>query len=167
MKLTIKDFIKEHGFDQYGNAYGVSKDGQDMTDALLAFDINKLNPFERMQYDRFIKQSDKVSVLRILINNTEGDYSQLSDDLAAIAEAENPGWMTEKKQYVEVTSNDTFELDDMLSNVDGILGVSIETVNKARVFYNDKVFKEVDVLELVAKKNKSIKESSSKMPEKG
>lgn len=80
---------------------------------------------------------------------------------------QNPGRMTEKKQYVEVTSKDAFELDNKLSKVDGILGVSIETVNKARVFYNDKVFKEVDVLNLVAKKDKSIKESSSKMPEKG
>lgn len=167
MNLTIKDFIKEHGFDQYGNPYGVSKKGQDMTAALAAFDIDDLGPFERMQYDRLIKRSDKVSVLRVLINSTEGDYSQLSDELAAIAEAENPDWMTEKKQYVEVMSKDTFELDNKLSKVDGILGVSIETVNKARVFYNDKVFKEADVLDLVAKKNKSIKESSSKMPEKG
>lgn len=53
---------------------------------LRNFDINDLDVFERRQYDHFIKQSSKEQVLQILINNVEGDYTQLSPQLSKIAE---------------------------------------------------------------------------------
>lgn len=50
------------------------------------FDISNLDLFEQLQYSHLINQSSKVEVLQILINNVEGDYSQLSNKLADIAE---------------------------------------------------------------------------------
>lgn len=53
------------------------------------FDLNNLDQFEAMQYEFFIKQSTKTQVLQILINTVEGDYSQLSEKLAEIAEEQD------------------------------------------------------------------------------
>ena len=50
------------------------------------FDLDNLDPFETMQYNNFSKSSGKVGALQILINSVEGDYSQLSPELAELAE---------------------------------------------------------------------------------
>jgi hypothetical protein len=57
---------------------------------LEAFDVSKLDAFEQMQYSDFIKHSTKVEALKILINNVEGDFSQLSPNLNDIAEMYYP-----------------------------------------------------------------------------
>lgn len=53
---------------------------------LKDFDIKNLDPFEQMQYEHHIKYMDKENALQILINTVEGDLSQLSEELAKIAE---------------------------------------------------------------------------------
>lgn len=51
------------------------------------FDISQLDAFESMQYkDLTSKGISKADALKILINNVEGDYSQLSESLAELAE---------------------------------------------------------------------------------
>lgn len=50
------------------------------------FDIDQLDMFEKTQFDHFIQFVDKAEALQFLIDNVEGDYSQLSDSLREIAE---------------------------------------------------------------------------------
>jgi hypothetical protein len=50
------------------------------------FDINTLDAFEKMQYDRLSKMMSKSEALQVIINDVEGDYSQLSPKLSEIAE---------------------------------------------------------------------------------
>jgi hypothetical protein len=50
------------------------------------FDINTLDDFEKMQYDRLSKMMSKSEALQVIINDVEGDYSQLSPKLSEIAE---------------------------------------------------------------------------------
>lgn len=57
---------------------------------LEAFDVSKLDDFEQMQYSDLIKHSTKAEALKILINNVEGDFSQLSPNLNDIAEMYYP-----------------------------------------------------------------------------
>lgn len=52
---------------------------------LSDFDIDTLDSYETMVYNDLIKNSTKEEALQILINNVEGDLSQLSDGLAIIA----------------------------------------------------------------------------------
>jgi predicted transcriptional regulator len=56
---------------------------------LASFDILKLDDFEKQQYEHHIKSMSKAEALQILINTVEGDYSQLSKDLAKIAESQD------------------------------------------------------------------------------
>lgn len=65
------------------------KFGNDNT-RLVMFNTDNLDNFESMQYDRFSNSMDKASALQILINNVEGDYSQLSKQLSEIAEEQYP-----------------------------------------------------------------------------
>ena len=58
--------------------------------ALNDFDIDELDMMEEFHYNHFIKQNDKVSTLKLIINTIEGDYSQLSDGLREIAEEFDP-----------------------------------------------------------------------------
>lgn len=66
---------------------GMMAKGGSVNDDLENFDIFKLDDFEYMQYNHFIEKSkvSKKEALEILINNVEGDYSQLSPKLRAIA----------------------------------------------------------------------------------
>ena len=54
---------------------------------LAGFDISKLDPFESMQYKHLTEKSklSKEDALGVIINNVEGDYSQLSKKLASLA----------------------------------------------------------------------------------
>jgi len=53
------------------------------------FNIDNLDIFEEMLYNDYTKHSSKVEALQLLINSVEGDYSQLSEDLAKIAELQD------------------------------------------------------------------------------
>lgn len=52
---------------------------------LSAFDISNLDDYEKMRYDSLTKSVSKEKALQILINDVEGDYTQLSPKLRAIA----------------------------------------------------------------------------------
>jgi hypothetical protein len=68
---------------------------------LVNFDIDDLDSFESMQYDQFSNSMDKADALQILINNVEGDYSQLNEELAEIAEEQYPSdeFFEDNRQY--------------------------------------------------------------------
>jgi hypothetical protein len=68
-------------------------------------DISKLDQFEKMQYNRMISNSSKAEVLQILINSTEGDFSQLSDELRQYAEKDTT-WKNESAEDEEPLEGD-------------------------------------------------------------
>lgn len=53
---------------------------------LKDFNTDNLDSFEQLQYSHLIQESSKEEVLQIFINSVEGDFSQLSNKLAEIAE---------------------------------------------------------------------------------
>ena len=81
-KITPNDLVNKKFNDG-----GMMAKGGSVNDDLDNFDIFKLDDFEYMQYNHFIEKSkvSKKEALEILINNVEGDYSQLSPKLRAIA----------------------------------------------------------------------------------
>jgi hypothetical protein len=56
---------------------------------LRNFDLEELDLFERKMYEDFIQSMSKEEALQIIINTVEGDYSQLSESLAEIAELQD------------------------------------------------------------------------------
>lgn len=52
-------------------------------------DIESLDAFEQTIYNDYRRQMNKSEALQIIINNAEGDYTQLSDCLAEIAEEQD------------------------------------------------------------------------------
>ena len=50
------------------------------------FDISTLDLIEKRQFDQFTQSVNKVEALKNIINTVGGDYSQLSEELALIAE---------------------------------------------------------------------------------
>ena len=78
---------------------------------LVKFDVNKLDEFEKFQFNNLIKSLSKADALQVLINNVEGDYSQLSSDLAKIAERQKyaeGGEVGGEKQYEIRDYNDNY-----------------------------------------------------------
>lgn len=59
--------------------YGLSKE-------LQAVDLGSLCLLENRHYLHHIKQHSKIESLQIIINSVEGDHSQLSPQLARIAD---------------------------------------------------------------------------------
>lgn len=59
------------------------------TQLLENLDIEELDAFEITIYNDYSRHMDKVEALQIIINNVEGDYSQLSETLAEIAEIQD------------------------------------------------------------------------------
>ena len=82
-ELSRYKYAKGGGVSQY------KKFGEDNI-KLRNFDLGKLDRFEEMQYNNFVKTLTKAEALQILINNVEGDYSQLSPSLSKIAEEQYP-----------------------------------------------------------------------------
>ena len=74
-----------NNFAKGGRTYGTGGGVDSVDKALAKFNTANLDRFESMQYERMEKKMDKVDALKVLINNTEGDFSQLSPKLAAIA----------------------------------------------------------------------------------
>ena len=50
------------------------------------FDVSTLDLIEKRQFDQFTQSVNKVEALKNIINTVGGDYSQLSEELALIAE---------------------------------------------------------------------------------
>ena len=80
-------FRKFNGGGGVNSNYG--KFGDDNSN-LVNFDIDNLDAFEFRQYENFSKSLSKAQALQVLINNVEGDYSQLSEELSKIAEEQMP-----------------------------------------------------------------------------
>lgn len=55
-------------------------------DLLVHVDINTLDICEKRMYEHHIKHSTKMEALMIIINDVNGDPSQLSSQLSEIAE---------------------------------------------------------------------------------
>lgn len=80
--------------------------GNDITNELQNFNINNLDYFETIQYNQFYPNLGKVGALQVLINNVEGDYSQLSEELSELAEKQ-----MSIKDWNEATRQMMFERD--------------------------------------------------------
>lgn len=52
-------------------------------------DLDNLDAFEITIYNNYARHMDKVEALQIIINNVEGDYTQLSETLTEIAEIQD------------------------------------------------------------------------------
>ena len=87
-------------------ADGGAMQGNNIDAELEDFDLDNLDPFETMQYNQFVKSSGKVGALQILINTVEGDYSQLSPELAELAEMQ-----VSQEQWDEASRDIRFERD--------------------------------------------------------
>jgi len=53
---------------------------------LTDFDLSDLDMYETMVYSHNIKHMTKEEALQVIINNVEGDFTQLSEELEIIAE---------------------------------------------------------------------------------
>lgn len=56
--------------------------------SLETFDINELDAYEKFTYNDMLSKNPKMSksdILRVIINNVDGDYSQLSPKLSKVA----------------------------------------------------------------------------------
>ncbi len=68
------------------------EDGGEINSDLEKFNIKNLDTYETMEYNRMKRaKMSKSEALQIIINSVEGDYSQLSPELAKIAEAQDGG----------------------------------------------------------------------------
>lgn len=96
---SLKDKKMKNG-GGVGKKSNYKKFGKDNS-RLVNFDIDDLDSFESMQYDQFSNSMDKADALQILINNVEGDYSQLNEELAEIAEEQYPSdeFFEDNRQY--------------------------------------------------------------------
>lgn len=88
---------------KYATGGGVDND---ITYELENFNINNLDKFEIMQYNQFYPSLGKVGALQVLINNVEGDYSQLSEELSELAEKQ-----MSTEEWNESTREMMFERD--------------------------------------------------------
>lgn len=93
-----KDNILSISEPKKGRFLGLFSKGGTLED----FDISSLDDFEKMQYDRLSKMLSKSEALQVIINDVEGDYSQLSPKLSKIAEKQkfNKGGGVEGKSYL-------------------------------------------------------------------
>lgn len=71
---------------------------------LVSFDLDNLDEFELTNYEHFSKSMPKAEALQILINNVEGDYSQLSEELSEIAEEQESTEYANGGQFEETTT---------------------------------------------------------------
>ena len=71
------------GTEDFGKGGMMAKGGR--VGSLSDFDINDLDNYERFIYDDMSRKMSKEDALQIIINNVEGDYTQLSPKLRRIA----------------------------------------------------------------------------------
>ncbi len=128
----------------------------DITNELQNFDIENLDPFETMQYNQFYPSIGKVGALQVLINNVEGDYSQLSEELAELAEKQ-----MSMDDWNEATREMMFERDGYATG--GGVGKK-KTPKQLRNEYLEKLgSKEADVWDKIGAESGSEIRNSDKM----
>lgn len=101
-------------------------EGDDCVDcALNHFDLDELDTFETRMYNDYIKHSTKQEALQLLINNVEGDYSQLSPKLAELAEKYYPeeyrdgGFIDSKRRFTDIDFDRLNNSGEFTSSFDG------------------------------------------------
>ena len=104
LSINSWDFNLQKKFDKAGGVKNnfYKKFGDDNLD-LVNFDLSELDDYEEMQFNQFLKSSSKAESLQVLINNVEGDYSQLSPTLSKIAEEQYPTdeFFEENREYAK------------------------------------------------------------------
>jgi hypothetical protein len=99
--VYVKNSAKfaDGGFMNNVYSHGGQMEVNDINSELEDFDLDNLDTFETMQYDNYSKSMSKVDALQILINTVEGDYSQLSPELAELAEKQISSQEWEEQYY--------------------------------------------------------------------
>jgi DNA polymerase III delta prime subunit len=72
-------------------------------------DLDQLDMIEKQDYDNFSRNMSKEEALQIIINNVEGDYSQLSEELSILAAKHN--------QRIEIGKDQKKIDDDTISKL--------------------------------------------------
>ena len=90
IESVLRNIAKEYPEEKYATGGGVDTDlhgkfGDD-NPKLVNFDIDDLDQYEEMVYNDMKKSNTKAATLQVIINTVEGDYTQLSPELAEIAE---------------------------------------------------------------------------------
>jgi hypothetical protein len=123
-KNLDKVFLDIEQKESFGYADGGQMEVNDIDAELEDFDLDNLDPFETMQYENYSKSMSKVDALQVLIDTVEGDYSQLSPELAELAEMQisQEEWDESSREMYgyanggEVKDKDGFNLYDKLDN---------------------------------------------------
>jgi glutamyl/glutaminyl-tRNA synthetase len=84
-KSKVNSYLKSGKWSLKPKKQEIMANGGNVETALQNFDVHNLDSFEKQQYDMLFNRIGKEETLRILINNVEGDYSQLSPKLRALA----------------------------------------------------------------------------------
>lgn len=82
--LIVENLLYQEIDNQYYFDRKITKNNIDPE--LENFDIDNLDAFEIREYNKFLPSLGKVEALQLLINNVEGDYTQLSPELSELAE---------------------------------------------------------------------------------
>lgn len=110
----------------------------DYTEKLRKFDLKHLDRYEQMVFDDLFTRLGKVEALQVIINNTEGDFTQLSEKLAEIARSK------EKSNMYYFCEN--FDKDQLaIINSDPEIKEAYETI---KILSDDFTEKQEDALEL-------------------
>ena len=78
--------------EQPSLANGGEIESTDITADLEKFNVDNLDYYEYEQYNHFLPRLGKVESLQLLINTVEGDVSQLSPELAELAEKQGSSY---------------------------------------------------------------------------
>jgi hypothetical protein len=132
-----------------GSIKNYKKFGKENSD-LVNFNLDKLDPFEEMQYNNFSKSMEKAEALQILINNVEGDYSQLSTSLAKIAEKQYPSDELEDDNSSEnyAKGGGVFAKGGMIVYLDGVEAKKFTTKKALYDFVRSQVNTDVKKVEI-------------------
>jgi hypothetical protein len=115
--------------------------GKITTPDLSSVNLDNLDPLERMQYDH-ITASGKVSkeeALQVLINTTEGDFSQLSDDLRIRAEKDTTWNTGEQPGDTPLTASEKNYNDRKDSEEKGQADIDQSSIDETKLAYSDSV----------------------------
>lgn len=121
--LKLVNAMKEKGRFESTQIFakGGEMEGTDITAELEDFDIDNLDDFETMQYNQFLKSSGKVGALQVLINSVEGDYSQLSPELAELAEKQMSGEEWDEMTTEQIREEYSYAKGGMFDDNEGFM----------------------------------------------
>lgn len=134
-------WLRSEKYDKGGQMADGGKMKSNNIDAELKdFNLDDLDEFENMQFNQYYPSLGKVGALQVLINNVEGDYSQLSTELSELAEKQisNEEWDKESMRrygYAEggmmAKGGDIQNTTFVVKNLDGKIVLKTKSLNKA------------------------------------